>query len=169
MGQLSEHESIVWHEFQIGKPTSIIAEEHATEKWTPAYVSKVLNKARNKIKRLLQEQALSHRLDIESLLDYKGLLIGFDYQANAQVYIIYTERLGVIVWYRHESYAGKLCPDCPKEEECRDALDAIVEEYGIELRPDEKLLPMTQRSTAVFNKLAAKENLRYRRRVTENG
>ena len=164
MGQLSEHESIVWHEFQKGKPTSVISDEHSDEKWSPAYVSKVLNKARSKISGLLDQQALSHRLDVESLLDYKGLLIGFDYQANTQVYVIYTERLNIIVWYRHDSYAGKLCPNCPKEADCRETLDTILEEYGIQLRPDEQSLPMTQRSIAIFNRLAAKESPRYRRR-----
>ena len=107
---------------------------------------------------------MSHRLDIESLLDYKGLLIGFDYQANSQVYIVYTEHLGVIVWYRHDSYAGKLCPECPKEVDCMEALDAVVREYNIQLRPDEETLPMTARSVAIFNKLAAKETPRYKRR-----
>ncbi|MCJ7573676.1 hypothetical protein MUO93_05360 [Candidatus Bathyarchaeota archaeon] len=164
MGLLSNHESVVWHEFQTGLSTGTIAEAHAAEDWTPAYVSRVLNRARAKIAGALKEQANSHRLDVESLLDYKGLLIGFDYQANAQVYAIYTERLSVVIWYRHDSYAGKLCPECPKEEECREALDAIIEEYGIELRPDEEELPMTQRSIAIFNKLAAKETPRYKRR-----
>jgi len=164
MGLLSNHESIVWREFQTGLSTGAISEAHASEGWTAAYVSKVLNRARSKIADALKGQANSHRLDVESLLDYKGLLIGFDYQANAQVYAVYTERLGVVIWYRHDSYAGKLCPECPKEEECREALDAVIEEYGIELRPDEKALPMTLRSIAVFNKLAAKETPRYKRR-----
>jgi len=164
MGLLSNHESVVWHEFQTGLSTGTIAEAHAAEDWTPAYVSRVLNRARTKIAGALKEQANSHRLDVESLLDYKGLLIGFDYPANAQVYAVYTERLGVVIWYRHDSYAGKLCPECPKEEECREALDAIIEEYRIELRPDEEALPMTQRSIAIFNKLAAKETPRYKRR-----
>ncbi|MFB0504441.1 MAG: hypothetical protein ACETWE_11455, partial [Candidatus Bathyarchaeia archaeon] len=106
----------------------------------------------------------SHRLDIESVLDYRGLLIGFDYQANAQVYMVYTEGLGIIVWYKHDSYAGKLCPDCPKEAECREALDKIIEEYNIALRPDEEKLLMTEQSLAIFSKLAAKEIPRYRRR-----
>lgn len=167
MGLLSNHEAIVWREFQRGNSTSAIAEEMRGEDWSPSYVSRVLNRARKKISGALKEHAESHRLDVESLLDYKGLLIGFDYQANAQVYIVYTERLGVVVWYRHDSYAGKLCPDCPKEEECRDALDAIVEEYSIELRPDEEGLPMTRRSIAVFNKLAAKEIPRYRRKGSD--
>ena len=164
MGLLSNHESIVWQEFQEGKPTSTIAEERGDESWSPSYVSRVLNRARKKIAEALEEHANSHRLDIESLLDYKGLLIGFDYQANAQVYIVYTERLGVIVWYRHDSYAGKLCPDCPKEAECREALDIITHEYNITLRPDEEELLMTQRSIAIFNKLAAKEIPRYKRK-----
>ena len=110
------------------------------------------------------KHADSHRLDVESLLDYKGLLIGFDYQANAQVYIVFTEKLGIIVWYRHDSYGGKLCPKCPKEAECREILDTITNEYGIVLRPDEEELFMTQQSIAILNKLAAKEIPRYRRK-----
>jgi hypothetical protein len=163
LGLLSNHETIVWQEFQKGKSTSTIASEFLEESWNAPYVSRVLNRARRKISNVLQEHANSHRLDVESLLDYKGLLIGFDYQANAQVYILYTHRLGMVVWYRHDSYAGKLCPDCPKEEECREALNTIMEEYHIELRPDEKTLPMTQRSIAIFHKLAAKEVPRYKR------
>jgi len=164
MGLLSSHESTVWQEFQAGKPTGTIAEEHGEEKWSPSYVSRVLNRARMKIAKALDEHADSHRLDVESLLDYKGLLIGFDYQANAQVYIVFTERLGIIVWYRHDSYGGKMCPECPKEAECRQILDTIIDEHGIALRPDEEELLMTQQSIAILNKLAAKETPRYKRR-----
>lgn len=167
MELLSEHESIVWREFQDGKSTSTIAEERGYESWSPSYVSRVLNRARKKITKALREHADSHRLDVESLLDYKGLLIGFDYQANAQVYIVYTEKLGIIVWYRHDTYAGKLCPECPKEAECRETLDVIVEEYNLELRPDEEELPMTKQSIAIFNKLAAKEIPRYKRKGSD--
>jgi hypothetical protein len=163
MGLLSSHESIVWQEFQMGKSTSSIAEEHKAEAWSPAYVSRVLNRARKKIAKALKEHANSHRLDIETLLDYKGLLIGFDYQTSAQVYIIFTEKLGTIVWYKHDSYAGKLCPDCPKEDECRETLDTIIHEHNIQLRADEKQLYMTDQSIVIFNKLAAKETPRYKR------
>lgn len=163
MGLLSSHESIVWQEFQRGKNTSVIAEEHKAEAWSPAYVSRVLNRARKKIAKALKEHANSHRLDIETLLDYKGLLIGFDYQTSAQVYIIFTEKLGTVVWYKHDSYAGKLCSDCPKEAECRDTLDTIMHEQNIQLRDDEKQLYMTDQSIAIFNKLAAKETPRYKR------
>jgi hypothetical protein len=163
MGLLSNHESIVWEEFHKGKPTSDIADE-SEEEWSPSYVSRVLSRTRKKIAKALEEHAKSHRLDIESLLDYKGLLIGFDYQANAQVYILFTEKLGIIVWYKHDSYAGKLCPECPKESECREILDTILEEYNITLRPDEKNLLMTRQSIAILNKLAAKEIPRYKRK-----
>jgi hypothetical protein len=159
---LSKDESTVWQEFQKGKNTSTIAQEHPT--WNPAYVSRVLNRTREKIAKTLKNHANSHRLDIETLLDYKGLLIGFDYQTSSQVYIIYTEKLGVIVWYKHDSYGGKLCPQCPKEKECRETLDNIIEEYNITLRPDEENLCMTKQATAVFNKLAAKETPRYKRK-----
>ncbi|MBN2336641.1 hypothetical protein JXL21_13870 [Candidatus Bathyarchaeota archaeon] len=162
MGLLSAHEAKVWLEFQRGKPTSVIAEE-SEEEWTPAYVSRVLNRARKKISDALESHALSHRLDVESLLDYKGLLIGFDYQANAQVYMVYTEEMGIIVWYKHDSYGGEPCHRCPKEGECLEAMSVIIEEYNLELRPDELGLPITEKSIAVFNKLAAKESPRYQR------
>jgi hypothetical protein len=164
MPQLSTHEALVWEQFQKGLSTTDIAEQNVKEDWSPAYVSRVLNRARKKIAKVLSEHASSHRLDVESLQDYKGLLIGFDYQANAQVYIIFTVKLGVIVWYKHDSYAGKLCPDCPKEAECRETLDTIMDEYNITLRPDEEQLHMTQQSIAIFNKLAAKEIPRYKRK-----
>ncbi|MCJ7559959.1 hypothetical protein MUO79_04995 [Candidatus Bathyarchaeota archaeon] len=147
----------------MGKNTSSIAEEHKAEAWSPAYVSRVLNRAREKIAKVLKEHANSHRLDIEALLDYKGLLIGFDYQTSAQVYIVYTEKLGTIVWYKHDSYAGKLCPECPKEKECRETLDTVINEHSIQLRVDEEKLYMTEQSIAIFNKLAAKETPRYKR------
>jgi hypothetical protein len=162
MSLLSNHEQQVWQQFQKGKTTSEIAD--TTPDWTPAYTSRVLNRAREKIAKALQDHAKSHRLDVESLQDYKGLLIGFDYQANAQVYMVYTESEGIVVWYRHENYAGKLCPECPKEPECRETLDTIIREYNIELRPDEEALHMTRESTAIFTKLAAKEIPRYRRK-----
>jgi hypothetical protein len=161
MGSLSKDESTVWLDFQKGKTTSTIAQEHT--EWTPAYVSRVLNRAREKIAKTLKEHATSHRLDIETLLDYKGLLIGFDYQTSSQVFIVYTEKLGVVIWYKHESYGGKLCPECPKEKDCQETLDAITGEYNLTLRADEKQLPLTQQATAVFNKLAAKESPRYKR------
>jgi len=160
---LSSHESIVWREFQLGKTTSSIAEEHKAEKWTPAYVSRVLNRAREKIAKTLKEHANSHRLDIETLLDYKGLLIGYDYQTSTQVYIVYTEKFATVVWYKHNSYAGKLCTQCPKEKECRETLDAIMKEHNITLRADEEKQYMTTKSIAIFNKLAAKETPRYKR------
>ena len=159
----SPQEAKVWLEFQKGKATSTIAEELGDEKISPAYASKVLNRARNKISKALRDHASSHRLDIESLQDYKGLLIGFDYQANTEVYIVYTERLGVIVWYKHEDFNGRLCNECPKDEECREALNVIIDEYNVELRPDEEKRPMTEQSAAVFRKLAAKEIPRYKR------
>lgn len=164
MGLLSNHEAIVWAEFQSGKSTSEIAESYLAEDWSPSYTSRVLNRARKKISDALRGHADSHRLDVESLQDYKGLLIGFDYQANAQVYIVYTETLGVVVWYTHSDYAGKPCNECPKKEECRETLDVILDEYCIDLRADEGELPMTRQSTAIFHKLAAKEVPRYRRK-----
>ena len=42
-----------------------------------------------------------------------------------------------------------------------------MEEYSLELRPDEAEPPMTVQSIAVFNKLASKEIPRYKRKESE--
>ncbi len=162
MGILSPDEEVVWQQFHQGSSTSAIARAGRTN-WSVAYVSRVLNRARGKIAKALREQAKSHRLDVESLLDYNGLLIGFDYQANTVVYVVFTLKLGVVVWYKHASYAGIMCHNCPKLIECRETLDTVIKEYDIKLRPDEEALPMTQQSASIFNKLAAKEIPRYQR------
>lgn len=164
MGLLSAHETIVWQLFQKGNSTSEIADERKVENWSPSYVSRVLNRARKKIEKILREHAMSHRLEIESMLNEKGLLIGYDYQTNSQVFLIFTVALGIVVWYKHADWMGKLCPDCPKKDECRETLDSIIEEYDIKLRPDEEALHMTEQAIAIFNKLAAKEVPLYKRK-----
>ncbi len=128
-----------------------------------AYVSRVLNRAREKIVKALKKLAKTHRLDEVRVQDYNGLLVSFDYQANAKVYIVFTLKLGVIVWYKHDSYAGRLCPECPKERECEEILDTLMTEYNITLRPDEVDLYMTTKSTAIFERLTEKEIPRYKR------
>jgi hypothetical protein len=84
------------------------------------------------------------------------------------VYILFTEKLGIIVWYKHDSYAGKLCPNCPKESECKEILDTILDEYNISLRQTEKELLMTVQSISILNKLASKQIPRYKRKKDEN-
>ncbi len=165
MSLLSKHESTVWSQFHQGYSTGEIADNNPEEKWTPAYTSRVLNRARGKIRKTLEEHAKSHRLDITSVQDYKGILIGFDFQANTQVYIVYTEKQGVLVWYKHDSYGGKLCHECPSEEECKETLDTVIKEYNLTLRPEELALPMTELSIVIFNRLSAKEIPRYRRKT----
>jgi hypothetical protein len=167
MGLLSTHEEKVWTLFQQGHSTSEIPDLVTDEEWSAAYVSRVLNRARKKIEKALRDHAHSHRLDVESVLDYKGLLIGYDYQANSAVYIVFTIRHGIVIWYAHQSWGGKLCPECPKNVECRETLDTIMDEYDIQLRPDEQDLYMTQQSIVIFNKLAAKEIPRYARKGKE--
>ena len=104
-------------------------------------------------------------METESLIFLKELHF---VQANAQVYILFTEKLGIIVWYKHDSYAQKLCPDCPKEFECKQILETILDEYNINLRTDEKDLLMTKKSITILNKLATKQIPRYKRKKEEN-
>jgi hypothetical protein len=145
-----------------------------------AYVSRVLSRAKLKIEDTLKQHANSHRLDIENVDGEKGILTGFDYQASTNVYIVFTLGLGVIIWYEHSSYGGKLCDgtpadplkksdgkQCPKLEECRETLDTILKEYNLTLNPMEEEMYMTQQSVRIFGKLGAKQLPRYQRETQE--
>lgn len=139
-----------------------------------AYVSRVLSRAKSKIEDSLKQHANSHRLDVESVTGERGLLTGFDYQANTNVFIVFTLSLGVIVWYEHKDYGGKLCDGtdrktgkkgdpCPKREECRETLDTLLEEYNLSLNPKEEDMYMTEQSVRIFAKLGQKQLPRYQR------
>lgn len=145
-----------------------------------AYVSRILSRAKSKIEDSLKQHANSHRLDIENVDGETGLLTGFDYQANTNVYIVFTLGFGVIVWYEHSNYGGKLCDGspfdseqktdgspCPKLEECRETLDAVLNEYDLTLNPKDEGLYMTEQSVRIFGKLGAKQLPRYQRETTE--
>jgi hypothetical protein len=145
-----------------------------------AYVSRVLSRAKSKIEDTLKEHANSHRLDVESVDGEKGLLAGFDYQANTNVYIVFTLTLGVIVWYEHSQWGGKLCDGtpygsstkqpgdpCPKHDECRETLDTILKEYNLSLNAREEELYMTEQSVRIFAKLGQKQLPRYQRETQE--
>ncbi len=145
-----------------------------------AYVSRVLSRAKSKIEETLRQHANSHRLDVESVDGEKGLLTGFDYQANTSVYIVFTLGLGVIVWYEHSDYGGKLCDGspnagaktdgkpCPKREECRETLDTVLTEYNLTLNTKEEELYMTEQSVRIFAKLGQKQLPRYQRETQES-
>lgn len=145
-----------------------------------AYVSRVLSRAKSKIEESLKQHANSHRLDIETVDGESGILTGFDYQANTNVYIVFTLGYGVIVWYEHTNYGGKLCDGspynsqqksdespCPKREECRETLDAILNEYNLKLNPKEEDMYMTEQSVRIFGKLGTKPLPRYQRETSE--
>jgi hypothetical protein len=145
-----------------------------------AYVSRVLSRAKLKIEDTLKQHANSHRLDIENVNGEKGILTGFDYQASTNVYIVFTLGLGVIIWYEHSNYGGKLCDgtpadslkksdgkQCPKLDECRETLDTILVEYNLTLNPLEEEMYMTQQSVRIFGKLGAKQLPRYQREIQE--
>ena len=76
---------------------------------------------------------LSQR-DIEILKKNLGILIGFDYRLNTQVYVIYTIKKGYFVWYEHE------CNErCKKQ--CYELLNLLKIEHGISLSNKTKEKP----------------------------
>jgi hypothetical protein len=147
---------------------------------SPAYVSRVLSRAKLKIEDTLKQHANSHRLDIENVNGETGVLTGFDYQASTNVFIVFTLGLGVIIWYEHANYGGKLCDgtpadplknsdgkQCPKLEECRETLNTVLKEYNLALNPKEEEMYMTEQSVRIFGKLGAKQLPRYQRETQE--
>lgn len=66
--------------------------------------------------------------DFEILNKNLGILIGFDYRLNTQVYVIYTIKKGYFVWYEHE--CNERC-----KEQCYELFNLLKTEHSIIL-PD---------------------------------
>lgn len=105
----------------------------------------------------VQNALLSHpkpfHFELERFLP--GMILGFDYHAEAKTYLVYTKKRGIVSWTEHDSYLNKQCPECPMESKCKDVLNAIMDEYCIQLSDSERSLHMTKRSIIIFNRISS--------------
>jgi len=96
-----------------------------------SYIRKVKSVIKKKLENEFQKIAKSLRLDLDLSqvagdTGRTGLMFGFDWVHNTKVYLFFTEKEGIIVWYEHEC-----SPRCT--EMCEMTLNSIIDERRIVL------------------------------------
>ncbi len=121
---LSENELKIFQYTLSGYTDKEIAESLSSSE---GYVRKAKTGIRKKLEKELNAAAKLLRLDpdLRDLSRDLGLLTGFDWTRDTKVYLIFTEKQGIVAWWNHE------CSDkC--ESTCKEVYDLIREERGIE-------------------------------------
>jgi len=93
------------------------------------YIRKVKSVIKKKFENEFQKIAKSLRLDLDLSqvsgdTGRTGLMFGFDWVHNTKVYLFFTEKEGIIVWYEHEC-----SPRC--NEMCEKTLNSIIDERNV--------------------------------------
>ena len=78
----------------------------------------------------------------------KGLLVGWSPWLKVDVYILFSAKNGVQIWFKHEGN----CRECPLRDDCRSLLLDEAEERGITLPKGEDIEP-SQLAKMFFKKL----------------
>lgn len=100
-------------------------------------VHKGLQAVEAKIYRALTSAAAAVKAEIKRIDVGKGVLVGWSPWLKVDVYITFSARNGVQVWFRHKGN----CRECPLRNDCRSLLLGEAEERGVELPRDEDLEP----------------------------
>ena len=101
-----------------------------------------------KVYRALTSAAEAAKVEIRRVNVEKGLLVGWSPWLKTDVYITFSARNGVQIWFRHEGD----CRSCPLRSDCRRVLLGEAEERGIELPRSEEVEP-SQLAEILFQKL----------------
>ena len=94
-------------------------------------VNKVFDAIDSRVSKALLEAAQVNRIEISRLDPKKGFLLGRSPSLGLDVFITFSGRNGIQLWYRGESD----CPECPVHDECRKKLLIEAEDRNIQL-PD---------------------------------
>ena len=94
------------------------------------FVHKAINLLELKVYRLLTGVAKANRIEIYEVNAKKGYLRGYSPEFGTDVFITFSAKNGVQVWYRHRGN----CRECRMRNECVRILRDEAEERGMELK-----------------------------------
>jgi len=92
-------------------------------------VNKVFDAIDSRVSKALLEAAQVNRIEISRLSPEKGFLLGRSPSLGLDVFITFSERNGIQLWYRGESD----CPECKVRSSCKKKLLIEAEDRGIKL------------------------------------
>ncbi len=101
-----------------------------------------------------REIVLSNKIETQKIDADKGFLVGYSVHFKTPVFITFSAKNGIQVWYKHEGN----CEKCKKLQTCRDTLLAEAKVRNFLLLDDtSKILP-SKLAEALFTKIAGEED-----------
>lgn len=116
-------------------------------------IHKTRKEANVRVRKALLDAAQINKLDIKKVDSVKGVLVGYSHGFRSRVFLIFTPKNGVQLWYEHKGQ----CNDCEKRNECITKLLETAKEWEITLQEEDTMLPPTQLAERLFSEVAGKE------------
>ena len=112
-------------------------------------VNKVFDAIDSRVSKALLEAAQVNRIEISRLDAEKGFLLGRSPSLGLDVFITFSERNGIQLWYSEESD----CNECKVRSSCKKKLLIEAEDRGIELPEKAVGLEPSELAEILFNKI----------------
>jgi len=146
MLSLTDKQLLLWRLRRSGLSISEIASRLGISRQA---VHKSLQSIESKVYRALIATARASKIEVRKIDAQKGVLVGWSPGLDTEVYITFSSKNGIQIWFRHER---RDCKDCPFREDCKRILFEEAEERGISLPKDENLDP-SDLAKLLFEKL----------------
>lgn len=146
-GNLTSYQGMVWGLYRKGLSQTKIASKLGVSRQV---IHKTINKAHNRVLRALLDTAQISKLDIRKVDPVKGVLIGYSPGFRSRVFLIYSPKYGVQLWYEHQGQ----CEGCQRQEECTQKLLETAKEWEVHLTNEETKLPPTLLAEKIFSEVA---------------
>jgi transcriptional regulator with XRE-family HTH domain len=112
-------------------------------------VNKVFDAIDSRVSKALLEAAQVNRIEISRLNPEKGFLIGRSPSLRLDVFITFSERNGIQLWYRGESD----CSECKVRSSCKKKLLIEAEDRGIKLPEKAGSMEPSELAEILFKKI----------------
>ena len=112
-------------------------------------VNKTFNVIDSRVSKALLEAAQVNRVEISRVDTEKGFLLGRSPSLGMDVLVTFSERNGILVWYRGEGG----CSECSWRSRCKQNLVMEAEDRGIPLPEDAEDTEPSTLSELLFNKI----------------
>jgi len=149
-GYLTTYQGMVWGLSRKGLSQTEIASQLEVSRQA---IHKTLDKANNRVLKALLDAAQINKLDIRKVDSLKGVLVGYSPGFRSRVFIIYSPKNGVQLWYEHQGQ----CEGCQRREECTQKLLETAKEWEIELTVEEEKLEPTELAEKLFSGVVGRE------------
>ena len=151
LGYLTQKQRQLWDLKSSGIPEATIARKLNITRQT---VHQTLDTANLKVADALEETAKINKIETQKIDPHKGFLVGYSVHFKTPVFITFSAKNGIQVWYKHEGN----CEKCKKLQTCRDTLLAEAKARNFLLLDDtSKILP-SKLAEALFTKITGEED-----------